>query len=243
MKKFFACSLGGLFILCLVVSAGYGQTAKDVLDKMIEAQGGRKVLEGLKDTTIVGSLQMIQMGMNGNLTMYQKEPDKMRIDIEIMGMIITQAYDGEKAWMVNPQSGTQEEMPEKMAQEMKRQALGNDSYLNPEKYGITYIFKGKEKIQEMEYLVLEQTFKDGNKATLFIDPTTYLIYKTKSKTIDQTGTEVDGESILGDYKKVGDTTVAHSMTVYQNGAEFMKMTFTKITFNSGLEDAFFKMSK
>jgi outer membrane lipoprotein-sorting protein len=220
-----------------------GQTAKEVLDKMIEAQGGRKALQAVQDTTISGSMEMIQYGMNGSITLYQKEPDKMRMDIEIMGMVITQAFDGEKGWMVNPQTGNQEEMSEKMSQDFKRQALGNDSLLNPEKYGITYVFKGKEKIQDTEYLVLEQTFKDGQTATMYIDPVSYLTYKTRAKTTDQMGAEVEGETILSDYRKVGDLTVFHAMTMFQNGAEFMKMTVTKIVFNSGLEDALFKMSK
>jgi hypothetical protein len=158
-------------------------------------------------------------------------------------MVITQAFDGEKGWMVNPQTGNQEEMSEKMSQDFKRQALGNDSLLNPEKYGITYVFKGKEKIQDTEYLVLEQTFKDGQTATMYIDPVSYLTYKTRAKTTDQMGAEVEGETILSDYRKVGDLTVFHAMTMFQNGAEFMKMTVTKIVFNSGLEDALFKMSK
>jgi hypothetical protein len=33
------------------------------------------------------------------------------------------------------------------------------------------------------------------------------------------------------------------MTTYQDGQEFMRMTMTKIVFNSNLEDSFFKMAK
>ena len=37
--------------------------------------------------------------------------------------------------------------------------------------------------------------------------------------------------------------VAHSMTILQDGAEFVRMTLTKVTFNSGLEDSLFQMSR
>jgi hypothetical protein len=37
--------------------------------------------------------------------------------------------------------------------------------------------------------------------------------------------------------------VAHKMIVYQGGAEFIRMTFTKVVNNSKLEDSFFMMSK
>jgi hypothetical protein len=244
MKRTFVICLLGLILFGSISRVGYGQTAKQILDKMIDAEGGRKVLGGIKDTTISGTIEMIQMGINGSLTMYQKEPDKMRLDMEFMGMVITQAFDGEKAWMTDPQSGTQQEMTPKMSDDMRRQALGNDSTLNPEKYGITFAAKGKEKIQDKDYLVLEQIFKDGEKVTMYIDPTTYLIFKTKGKSTDQTtGADVEAETYFSDYKKVGDSLVAHAMSVHQNGAEAIHMTFTKIVYNSGLQDGFFKMSK
>jgi outer membrane lipoprotein-sorting protein len=242
MKKFAVAGILLALLAGLTVSA-QTQDAKDLLEKMIQAQGGRAALAAVKDTTISGSLEMVQMGMNGSVTMYQKEPDMIRIDIEIMGMVITQAYDGQKAWMTNPQTGSTEEMPETQGQSMRRQALGNDSLLNPEKFGITYALKGKEKIADKEYLILEQTFKDGTKATMYIDPATYLIYKAKAKTQDMTGADVEGETVFDDYKKEGDLMVAHKMITYQNGAEFVRMTFTKVATNTKLEDAFFKMTK
>jgi len=93
MRKMVTIGLAGI-LLAGTAALAQAQTAKDILDKMIEAQGGRKALEAIKDTTTVGGMEMVQMGMNGSITMYQKEPNKMRMDIEVMGMIITRAFDG-----------------------------------------------------------------------------------------------------------------------------------------------------
>jgi outer membrane lipoprotein-sorting protein len=243
MKRIVSLCLSGLFLLALVTAPASGQTAKEVLDKMIEAQGGVKALEAIKDTTITGSVELVSMGINGTVTMYQKEPNKMRLDIEVMGMVITQAYDGEVAWMVDPQTGATTQMPENASQEFKRQALGNDALLHPEKHGIKYDFKGKEKLEDKEYLVLEQTTSDGHKTTIYIDPATYLTYKTKGTALGQAGVEVMAETITSDYKKVDGLLFPHSMTTFQDGQEFMRMTMTKIVFNSNLEDSFFKMTK
>ena len=242
MKKF---AVAGILLALLAGLTVSAQTpdVKGLSDKMIQALGGRAALAAVKDTTTSGTLEMVQMGMNGSVTMYQKEPDKMRIDIELMGMVITQAFDGQKAWMTNPQTGSTEEMPETQGQSMRRQALGNDALLNPEKYGITYVLKAKEKIGDKEYFVLEQTSKDGTKAMMYIDPGTYLIYKAKAKTQDMSGADVEGETVFEDYRKEGDIMMAHKMITYQAGAEFLRMTFTKVTYNASLDDAFFKMSK
>jgi len=242
MRKTVTIGLVGI-LLAGTAALAQAQTAKDILDKMIEAQGGRKALEAIKDTTSVGGMEMVQMGMNGSITMSQKEPNKMRMDIEVMGMVITQAYDGEKAWFTNPQTGSTEEMPGKQAEDMRRQALGNDAALNPDKYGITYTFKGKEKIGDKEYFVLEQAFKEGSATTIYVDPATYLPYKSRTQTTDMMGADILAESIFEDYKKVGETVVSHKMIIYQNGAEFARMAFTSVSYNTGIEDSFFKMTK
>lgn len=244
MKKSLSLMTCVVFILAFVSAPGYSQTAKDILAKYIEAQGGAKALAAIKDTTISGTLEIISYGMTGALTMYQKEPNKMRMDIEVMGMVITQAFDGEIAWMVNPQTGATEQMSENLTQEFKRQAIGSGALLNPEKWGIKYDFTGREKIDDKEYLVLTQTTSDGHVTTMYIDPATYLTYKTKGTTIAaETGVEVMQESVVGDYKKVDGILVAHSMTTFREGQEFMRMTITKVAFNSDLEDSLFQMAK
>jgi len=243
MKKIFSACFLSLFLLSLMTSPGLSQEASDILKKMVEAQGGKKALENIKDMTSSGNIELIQMGMTGLMTMYKKEPDKVRMDIEVMGMIITQAYDGETAWWVNPQTRSREEVPERQAEDMKRMALGVDAFLYPEKYGIAFAYKGKEKIEEKDYLVLEQTFSDGHKATLYIDPKTYLTYKSKSTTVNQMGAEVEQETFETDFKKVNGMTIAYSIIIFQDGEEYMKLTLTDVSFNSGLEDSLFKMSE
>lgn len=243
MKKFFSLSLLTIFLLSLMVSPGHSQEAADVLKKMIDAQGGRKLLESVKDTTLTGTMEIVMAGMSGSMTLYSKAPDKIRIDFEIMGMVITQAYDGEVAWWVNPQTGAIEELSGDQAEEIKRMAIGDDALLNPEKYGITYTLKGKETIEDKDYFVLEQTFSDGFKMSFYIDSKTYLTYKTAARTMGQMGVEVDSETFLSDYKKIDGMMVPHSIKVFQDGEEFMTMTFTEVSFNTGLEDSFFKMEE
>lgn len=229
------------FLVSLITANGFAQTADQVLEKMIAAQGGRKALEAIDDTTYSGTMEMPQMGMSGSMTMYQKEPDKMRLDIEIMGMMVTMAYDGKIAWTVDPNTGAASEMPEKQAKDTKRQAMGNAVFLNPKKLGITYAFKGKEKVRDKDCLVMEQTFADGYKTTLYIDAETYLLYKSKSTTENDVGAEVEAESYSTGYKKVEGIMVAHETTIVQGGQEFMKLTITEVSYNTDLEDSFFKM--
>ena len=235
------CVLSLLLISFLAIPAK-SQSAPDILEKMIDAMGGRKALEKIKDTTISGSMELTQMGLNATMTIYQKEPNKSRFDIEVMGMMITQAFDGEVAWAVNPQTGMTEEMPADQAEYMKRQSLGNVVFLDPKKMGITFSYKGKENIEGKDYFVLEQAYADGYKSTLHIDPDTHLAFKGTGLTLNNMGVEVEAETFFSDYKKVDGIMTAHTLVSNQDGEEFMTLTITEVKFNSALEDSLFSMN-
>jgi outer membrane lipoprotein-sorting protein len=240
MKKAMIICVLGIFLVSVTATPGYSQTAKEIIQKMIEATGGKKVFENIDDSTITGTMELIQQGMSGELTIYKKEPNKMRLDIEIMGMLITQAYDGNLAWWVNPQTGATEEMPANEAASMKRDALPIDATFNPEKYGISFAYKGKETLEGKDHYVVEQTYADGFKVTLYVDSTTYLLTKSKGTFSSEMG-EAEFEQFASDYKKVHGIVIAHKITTYINGAEARILTITDVQYNTGLEDSLFIM--
>lgn len=241
MKKILSMSVLGMFCLGLLVSAGIGQDVKEIRAKMVEASGGKAIYEKLEDLTITGTLDLTMQGLSGSLTIYKKEPDKRRTDIEVMGMLITQAYDGNIAWYTNPQTGATEELSGDQAAQLKRQAMPSLAAVYPEKYGISWEFKGKEAIEDKEYLVLKSTYPDGFQVTVYVDPGTYLTFKTKSVTTGQMGTEVEVEQYSADYKKIGGMVFPSLITSYQDGEEYSVITITDVATNTGLEDSLFKM--
>lgn len=234
-RSLFSCLLG-VFFLTLMSSPGFGQKATDILDKMIEAQGGRKVLEGIKDTTLLGSIEWVEAGggsVSGTFTRYQKEPNKIRQEMEIMGMARTDAFDGEIAW--TNEAGKLSEDTEKDAAEKKSWAQGYAALLHPEKYGIAYVLKGKEKIEGNDYFILEQTIPGGTPTTQFVDAKTYLIYKIQIP---------EQLTFMSDYKKVDGVIIPHSLTFRAGeGGDSIKLIVTKVSFNTNLEDSLFQMKK
>ena len=240
MKKIVSLSLLSVFLFGLMASQGFGQNAADVLEKFIEAAGGRKLLSSVKDTTMTGTLNIVMVGMSGSLTIYQKEPNKMRMEMEVGGMVMTTAYDGETAWWTNPQTGATEELPADQEDEIIRMAYGNDILLNPDKHGVTYTLKESENIEGKDYFVLVQTFSDGYAQTMYIDSKTYLPYKTVA-TVNQMGVEAESETFLSDYRKIDGMMVSFSMRIFYDGQEAMTMTFTEVKYNTGVEDSLFKM--
>ncbi|MGD2245753.1 MAG: hypothetical protein PVI11_04310 [Candidatus Aminicenantes bacterium] len=243
MKKNVLLLTASLFLWTLLPVRVSCETAEEILEKMIAAQGGRSALEKIRDTTLKGTMEMVQMGLGGLLTTYQKEPNMLRMDATVQGTVITQAFDGQTAWMTNPITGMAEKMPDLMARDFGRSALGNDALLDPEKYGISYSLEGKETVEGKVYFALKQIFSDGFKATLLIDPETFLMYKSKTTSINEIGEELEVDTVFSDYRTIEGITLAHSFITYQDGREFMKMSISDVTFNSGLNDSLFKMEE
>ena len=239
MKKALSLCLFSLLLFSLMASPALSQSADDILNKMIDAMGGRKAKEAIKDQTWTGSMELTQMGLSGTLTKYFKRPNKNRWDIEAIPIVFIQAFDGETAWWTNPQTGITEEMPEKQAEYFRRDSMGAGAYLKPEKYGITYTVKGKENVDGKECFVLEQKHSYGYVSTMYIDTKTYLIYKTKGMNLNQMGVEVEQEIVMIDYKKVNGLMNPHTVTMYLDGEEFMVFSLEEIKYNTGLEDSFF----
>jgi outer membrane lipoprotein-sorting protein len=238
-KTIIICTLG-LFLVSITGVLGCAQTAEEIIQKMIEATGGKEAIESVDDSIVKGTIDLTDAGYSGEITIYKKEPDKMRLDVELMGMVITQAYDGNLAWWTNPQTGATEEMPPTETDSMKRDALPRDAIFNMEKYGITLDYKGKEQIDGKEHYVIDQTYADGFKITIYLDSATYLV--TKSKGMIESGAgEVEFEQVASDYKKVKGLMTAHTITTYVNGVESRVIKITEIQYNTGLEDSLFSM--
>jgi len=130
-------------------------------------------------------------------------------------------------------------MDEELLAQTKRQALPIVAIIYPEKYGISYTYQGKESIEGKDYFMLEETYPDGFKATLYIDTGTYLIYKQKVKVM-QMGAEIEVEEYSSDYKKLNGMMIAQSVVSYMDGEEAQRITINEVKINTGLDDALFK---
>lgn len=219
------------------------QTMDEILKEMIQAHGGKAAIENIKDMKITGTIEVSQQGLRVSFTQYKKEPDKRRIEMKVMDTVQVQGFDGKTAWELNPQTGKAIEIPGEDAMDIKRGSLALGWILNPEKYGISLVYKGREKIDEKFYLVLEQVYADGDKTVLYVDPETYLTFMIKSKMLDEMMVKVETETFLSDYKSVKGYIMAHKMISYLRGKEYMRIIYKKVKLNTRLRDHLFMMQK
>jgi len=242
MKRFaFVCAVS-LSILIATISLTFAQnSAKEVISKMIQARGGADKLSSVKTCVMTGQVIMVsQGGATGDLTVTMKYPDKVLSQMLFGGMTISQGYDGTTAWMDNPMGGGYQELPEGQALEMKHQAIGDDAFLNPDAYGISYTCQEKTSDSTGEYHLLKQSFKDnGQSVVYYVDADTYLIYKTRTNK----GSPVQPmfeEVYFSDYRQTDGTTQAHQMSTRINGQEVVRVISDRIEYNVVVDDATFR---
>lgn len=243
MKKIILLCFLCLFLVGILPIPMDSQTLDEIRKEMIQAQGGKAAIENIKDMKVTGTIEVPQQELSVSFTQYKKEPDKRRIEMKVMGIVQVQGFDGIIAWELNSQTGKAVKIPGEDAIDIKRGSLALQWILYPEKYGISLVFEGREKIDSKYYLVLEQVYSDGDKAIFYVDPETYLIFKIKSKMLDEMMVEVETETFLSDYKSVKGYIMAHKMISFIRGKEYMRMVFNKVKLNTGLRDHLFMMQK
>ncbi len=218
------------------------QTVDEIIARHIAAQGGLAKLKAIQSIRMTGNFET--GGMQAGFTQVFKRPMKMRLDLSVQGLTMTQAYDGQRGWQIVPFTGKKD--PEPMTgDELKNaqeQADIDGPLVDYKSKGNTVELIGKEKVADKESYHLKVTLKNGSERDLYLDATTFLGLKTSAKTTMR-GTEVELESMLDDYRDVNGLKFPFSIEQHQIGGEgpSQKITFTKIELDPPLQDSIFKM--
>jgi Domain of unknown function (DUF4412) len=81
-------------------------TAKTVLDRYVEAVGGRGLIGRFQTRHSVMEMSMPAMGMTMSMETFNARPNRMLVKMEMPGLgAMTSGYDGQVAWSNNPMQG------------------------------------------------------------------------------------------------------------------------------------------
>lgn len=219
-------------------------TAEELIEKNLEAKGGREALESVESARITGTMNM--GGMEAPFVYQWKAPDKVRIEFTLQGMTGVQAYDGETGWMLMPFMGKTE--PEKMSTEdaamIKEDADFRGPLFDPESKGWSVEYAGEVEVEGTPAYRLDLTKESGESTTLFLDKEYYLEIKQENQRTVR-GQEVETETAIGDYKEVGGLLLPHSHDMKNSmapeGQGSQSMTFDQVELNVDIPDERFAM--
>jgi outer membrane lipoprotein-sorting protein len=234
--------LAGLALAALVAVPASAQTLDEILAKNLKAKGGLDKLKAVTTLRMTGTMT-VGPGMEAPFVMEQKRPNLMRMEFTLQGMTGIQAYDGKVGWQLMPFSGRKdaEPLPEDALKQIEEQADFDGPLVDYKAKGHTVELVGKEKLEGSDAYKLKLTLKNGDVRYIYLDADQFLEVRTEGKTKIR-GTDVEGESTIGDYKEVGGLMIPHAVESGQKGSpQKMKMTIQKVELGVSMDDARFKM--
>lgn len=232
----------GILALIIVFGAtAYAQTADDILAKAIDAQGGAAKFKALNSIKSTGKVIVAAAGLEMAFVQYQKRPNKMRTESDMMGQKIVQATNGTVAWMINPMTGSTAPtaMPDLQAKITNRQADFDGFYFNREKRGIKAEYIGKETINDEELHNIKITYDDGFSLNAYFDPASSLL-RMIMFSIDSEYGEIQVQSYFSDYREVNG--MIQPFIVEQNvGPQSVRVEIESYEYNTPVDDSLFEM--
>jgi hypothetical protein len=230
-----------LCALTLVAVSAFGQTADELLDKSLNATGGKERLKALHSVRMTGKMKMGPM--EAPFTLTKARPSVMRVDFTIQGMTGTQAYDGTTGWLLMPFTGNKD--PQKMTEEMLKDIRTEADFDGPtfdyKAKGNKVDYVGKEDVQGTPAYKLHVTTKDGQESNVYLDADSYLPIRTEG-TRKMQGQDIDMETNLGDYKTVDGLTFPYSIESHAKGKEGgQAIAIEKIELNPKVDMTIFAM--
>lgn len=231
-------TLVAFFILLIAasVNVAQAQTLQDVLNKHFEAIGQDELLE--KETYEIEAT-VSQMGMEIPMVMKMKRPNKFRMEMEMQGQTMIQAYNGEKGWMLAPwvSSKPQDLTGPQLEQAMEQADIDGELYNYKEK-GYTAELLGKEFMGDDEVFNIKLTGDDGVEKNYYIGTDDYLVKKVIGK-VNAQGQEVTVEQIMSDYEKIDGVMVA-TRVESKSPMGSATISFKKLNFGASLDESIFE---
>jgi len=77
-----------------------------ILDKYLEASGGRSALEKITSRVATGTVEMTSLGVTGTVEFVERSPNQSSVIINAPGLgIMQRTFDGTRAWLQDPVQG------------------------------------------------------------------------------------------------------------------------------------------
>lgn len=215
------------------------QSLDAIISRHIQAVGQDKV-QAVKSYSIEAEIN--QMGNEIPMTMKMKSPDKFRMELEVQGQKMIQAFDGKHGWMIAPWiSQEPQELTGQQLDQAKDQANINDPFYNYKERGYKAELVGKDTLDGKDVFNIRLVDSNGEAQSYYLDPETYYI-RSEKRMVNSNGTNVEVEMKLSDYKVFNGIAMATSIESNTSMGS-MTVKIKKVEFDTPLDDSIFEQPK
>src|SRR5215471_19668631 len=222
------------------------QTADEIVERSLTAQGGRAALSKLTSRVSTGTITVSTPGgdVTGTVELYNKAPNKSRslvkIDLSNFGLgqvTQDQRFNGTTGYAIDTLNGNRDITGDQL--EVMRSTIFPTPLLQYKEAGARVELLGKEKVGDKDAYVLRFTPKTAPASRIFVDAESYMIVKTIiTLNVPQLGTDVEQTSIFTDIRDVDGVKVPFRVQSV-NQLQSLTITLTKVEHNTPIADSMF----
>jgi hypothetical protein len=230
-----------LFLPIIILASVHfanAQTADEIINKYVEAIGGKDKLSQVNSVYLEGIANV--MGNDNPYSVSILNGKGFKYEAEFNGQKFIQVYTDSSGWMLNPfAGGTMEAMPDEVYKAGREQVYATGALFDYATKGNKVELQGKEN----GTYKLKVTSTGGTESTYYIDASTYYITKAVRKS-EMQGQMIDLTVTFSDYKKT-DFGILYPYTQESDlGGNFsFKNTVKTIQINKKIDPSIFVMSK
>jgi len=211
-------------------------TVDQILDKYVQAIGGRQAVEKITSRVVKGTFEVSAMGLKGEIEVYAKAPNKTLRIQNISGVgEVREGYDGKIGWSQNPMMG----LREKSGAELAATARSSDIHatIKTRQLYSKLEFKGKEKVGNRETYAILATPAEGAPVKMYFDAQTGLVARI-DRDVETPEGRFHVETTADDYREVDGVMIAFTMRE-ESSVSSAVIKLTEVKHNVAIDDAKF----
>ncbi|HEX4849448.1 MAG TPA: hypothetical protein VFV08_01515 [Puia sp.] len=239
-----ALKFGFVFMMsCLSFVAIKAQTADEIINKHIDAIGGKDKLKSIKSLYAESSVEV--MGNEAPNITYILNGKGFKSETDFNGQKIVQCVTDTGGWMINPMMGqsSAEAIPADQLKGTQAQFQVGGPLLDYAAKGNKVEYQGKEDVSGAKAYKIKLTTKDSASVLYYIDSASYYLVKAVS-TVNMNGQPSETTIAFSNYQKTDfgyvmgmkqDITLPQGIT--------LTITYKKVEINKDIDPKIFMMPK
>lgn len=219
----------------------HAQTADEIVNKHIEAMGGKDKIKDIKSIQTEGVMNV--MGNEAPVTTTILNGRGFKSEVDFNGQKIVQVVTDKEGWAINPMAGSTDpqKMPDEQYNASKDEIFVGGPLYNYAEKGYKVDLAGRENVGDVSAYKLNVSNGNSDTTTYYIDPSTYYVVKAV-KRINMNGQEGEIATVFSDYKKTDNGFVLPYSTEITLPQGFsISSTVKKVDINKDVDPKIFDM--
>jgi len=214
-----------------LAASANAQSADKIVDRYINAIGGKNALEKIVSTTVSGTVTLAD-GRSGTFVQETKRPNQLHISMTWGDGRWSTGFNGRSVWQDDQRDGLRTLVGLPAAHVRAEAAYANRDVLTTGgNRQLTLV--GKDQVHGRQVFVVDAMTHDVFKRRLFFDSASYLLLKAQYDT--EAGSEI---RLFDDYRRVGQVMEPHRIE-WNRGADNVVITVGRIAHNVTIDERVF----